>query len=433
MKKYSGAWLLSATTMAMLFWLAACSSPNDAGIDVLPGDENIHGTYADTFGIEMRTLLFDSTQSYKLSADLFGNYIDEQFGHIYAESYVQPRLVASNLVFGADPNLLLLDSLTLTLDLSGFYGRYDDPLPLEIYEITEQFATDSSLYSRSHLAADTTIDLADGYHVNFSGLAGYYDRITIRLNDSLGRKLLFANTSQLVSNATFTDFFKGLLIRSSTVNQSVSREPGGVFLFDPRSEKSFMTLHYKYNGTKDSTNFAINATSERFHRIVRTDWQGRLLQQAVADSGNTKPVYACLQAGALVNLYVAIPSMMSLDPAIINRATLVLHVDPAYLGSINRFEPPSEVFLLTAKADKKHPSNINVINSSVSYNVSTHEYRIPMTNTLQQILSGKLANNGFIIVPGENGISLNRAVIGGPGHPTLAPRLEVVYTSVPKH
>jgi Domain of unknown function (DUF4270) len=430
MRKSSGAWLLSASTMAMLLLLAACTSPNDAGRDVLPQDDEIQGHYVDTFSIEMKTLLIDTTQTYNLSRNLFGNYVDEQFGHIFAETYIQTRVQGSNLTFGADPNLLTLDSIVLTLDLVDFYGRYNDPIPLEIFEITETFPSDSSLNSRSTLAADMTVDLADGYQVDFSQLAGFYDQISIRLNDSLGKKILFANPTNLASNTAFTGFFKGLLIRSKAVSQANSREPGGIFAFDPRGGKSFLKIYYKDNNAPKNYTFAINDNCQRFHNITRTDVTGRLLDQAATSTSS--PLYGCVESGALVKLYLGMPSVKSLDPAIINRATLVLHVDPAFDGSIGRFDPPSEVFLLVADATKKNAANPNVINSTAPYEKNTHEYRIPMTKTLQQILSGALGNDGFIIVPGENGVTLNRAVFGGPGHPTLKPRLEVVYTDVPR-
>jgi hypothetical protein len=432
MRRISGAWLLSIAITATLLFLAACTSPNDAGIEVLPPDDNIAGHYVDTFSIEMRTIKVDSTQSYMLSSSLFGNYVDEQMGHLFAESYVQTRVTGSNLTFGADPGKLTLDSLVLTLDLVDFYGRYNDPIPLEIFEITQAFPTDSSLTTRSKLVADTANDLANGYKLDFSTQPGFFDQVQIKLDNSLGNKLLFANPADLVSNTEYTNFFKGLLIRSKAVSQVNSREPGGIFAFDPRSEKSFMTIYYKDSTASKKYIFAINSNSQRFHRIYRST-TGPVLAQALLDNNTTtQPVYGCIEAGALVNLYIGIPSIKSLHPAIINRATLVLHVDPAFEGSIDRFEPPSDVFMLISDASKTKPANSAVINSTVAYSAATNEYRIPMTNTIQQILSGKLGTDGFIIVPGENGISLNRAVIAGPRHPTLAPRLEVIYTSVPR-
>jgi hypothetical protein len=433
MKRSSGGWLFPAIAALSLSVLSGCTSPNDAGKDVLPADEQVSGHYLDTFSIFYRTLRIDSTNTYKLSTCLFGNYLDEQFGHISAETYIQPRVSGSNLTFGPDPQALRLDSLVLTLDLVDFYGRYSDPITLQIHEVTEPFPKDSSLNSQSRLSADTLNDLSNGYTIDFSRVAGFYDFIGIRLDDALGNKILHANTDNLISNEAFTAFFKGLYIRSLPVSPMVSREPGGVFAFDPRSEKSFMKLHYHDGATPKTVTFPINANSERFHAIHRTDWQGRLIHQSILQNGDPNQTYGCIEAGALTNLHVSIPGLRSLHPAIINQATLVLKVDREFMGSLERFRPPVQVFLFIADSTHSRPANPSLPNSTGDFVKATYEYRIPITNTVQQILSGKLADNGFIIIPGENGISLNRAVLGGPGHPALAPRLEVIYTTLPKH
>ena len=431
MRRYSGARLLSATTAALLLILTSCTDPNDAGKDVLPHDETITGHYVDSFSIYLSTLQIDSATTYKRSQCMLGNYYDDQFGHIFAETYVSPRLSGSNVTFGADRTKLTLDSITLTLDLSGFYGRYNEPLPLKIHEITEAFATDSSLYSRSSLDVDSSYDLARGYNIDFSDLPGYLDFITFRLDDSLGRKLLYADPSKLTSNAVFMEYFRGLRIKTDMVSLQNSREPGGVFYIDPRSEKSYMKLHYHDTTAAKAYTFGITNSSERFTRIERTNSAGKLLEQAIQSNGDPLAMNACLEAGALVNMYVSIPGIQSLNPSIINKATLVLKVDDAYLGSDSRYSPPSEIFLFVADSTHTKPKSIAINNSSATYSKATGEYRIPMTQTLMQIFSGKLDDTGFILIPGENGVSLNRVVIGGPGHPTLSPRLEVIYTSLP--
>ncbi len=377
----------------------------------------------------MQTLLVDSVPTYMLSRNMIGNYVDDQFGQLWAESYIQPRLTGTGLTFGANVSNLTLDSLVLTLDLIDFYGRYNDPIPLEIFEITQAF--DTSLYSRSQLTADTSLELSNGYQIDFSNEAGFFDFIGIRLDDSLGRKILFADPDDLASTSAFTDFFKGLMIRSKAVSQSTSREPGGIFYIDPRSEKSYLTMHYKDANVAKSYTFGINANSERFHRIYRTDAAGKLVDQAINDPGDANTMYGCVEAGALVNMYVDIPSITSLDPSIINRANLILKVDDSYFGSLDRFEPPAELYLQIADSTHKQAFDPNLINSSAGYDPVNKQYAIPMSNTIQQILAGRLPNNGFLLTPGENGVSLNRAVIGGPGHPSLKPELQVVYTTLP--
>ena len=117
MKAFKSAWLLALIVSAATLFSTACTSPNDAGKDVLPSDDLIFGHYVDSFSITMKTLPVDSVATYMLSRNLVGNYVDDQFGHIYAETYIQPRLTGTGLTFGADPSKLSLDSLVLTLEI----------------------------------------------------------------------------------------------------------------------------------------------------------------------------------------------------------------------------------------------------------------------------------------------------------------------------
>ena len=414
----------------MLF-LGACTSPNDAGKEILHDDDLVSVRYMDTLSLDMHTRRLDSVVTFKLSRSLFGNYLDEAFGWIYAETYVQPRLSGSNLVFGQDPSKLSLDSIVLSLDLLGFYGRYNEPIPLEIFEIIQDFPSDSTFVSPNRLAVDSTLDLSNGYVLDFSAQPGFFDVIKIRLNDSLGRKILFADTDSLVNNAVFTEFFKGLAIRSKGVSSQTSREPGGIFSFDPRSSKTTLTLHYHDSTAAKTQTIVINDNAARFHHIERQDYQGRIIDVAENTGGLNAP-YGCVQAGALTKLYIGTPHLKNIDPAGINRADLYLPLDPAYLGSLNRFAPPAQLFLFLADSTGKKEYNLAQINSTVDYDPVKQAYTIPVTNTVQQILSGRLPNNGFLVVPSDNGVSMNRAVFAGPGHPTLKPQLRIMYTTIPQ-
>ncbi|MEM7038812.1 MAG: DUF4270 family protein, partial [Bacteroidota bacterium] len=429
MKRHTFAWLLATSISAAMLFLSACTSPNDAGKDVLPDEDIIEGHFVDTLDIEFRTLLVDSIITGNLSRNMVGNYLDQQFGWIYAESYMQPRITGTNLSFGNDPSKLTLDSIVLTLDLTDFYGRFNEPIPLEIFEITEAFP-DSVMTSRDSLTVDS-YDYGNGYSLDFSDFPGFFDFVNIRLDDSLGRKILFADEDSLVNSTVFNEFFKGLMIRSSAVNQANSREPGGVFYFDPRSDLTRLTMYYKDTTAAKTITFDINNNSQRFHRIIRTDYQTRLLQEAIVSNGDLDASYGAVQAGALTKLFVKAHGLSDLAPAGINRAELILKVDPEFLGSQGRFSPPDQLFLFIANEEGTEELDIAQVSSQADYNSLTNSYTIPLTNTLQQILAGRIEDTGFILTPGNGGVTLNRAVIGGPGHPTAAPKMRIIYTSLP--
>jgi Domain of unknown function (DUF4270) len=411
----------------MLF-LAACTPPNDAGKDILNPDDIVSVHYVDTFDLEMTTVRLDSVNTTELSRCLFGNYLDESMGWIFAETYLQPKPNGSNLKFG---NKLTLDSIVLSLDLLGFYGRYNDPLPLEIFQLTGNLSDDSVYYSNDRIMADTSYDLARGYVLDFSAQPGFFDFVKIRLDDSLGRRLLFAPVDSLKSADVFTSFFKGLQIRTKPVASTNSREPGGIFSFDPRSSKTNLTLYYHDSTAVKNYAIPINDETVRFHRVERQDAQGRIIDLAVTQSGPNAP-YGVVECGALSKVYLKTPSLTSINPAGINRAELYLPVDPAFFGSGDRYAPPPQLLMFLADSTGRAEYNIGVISSSADYDKTRKAYIIPITNTVQQILAGRLPNNGFLLVPSENGVSLNRAVLAGPGHPTLQPKLRVMYTTLPQ-
>lgn len=417
-------------TAAMLFF-AACTSPNDAGIDVLPDDDLVSANFVDTFSVDMGTIIVDSVITERLSRVLFGNYLDQELGQIFAESYLQLRLTGSNLVFGVDPAFLSLDSVVLRLDLTGFFGRYNDPILLDVREITQTFPEDAVLTSNLALEVDENYDYAGGAAIDFSNLPGFLDFVDIRLDDSLGNRLLFASTDSLVTNAVFTEFFKGLRIGSKSIDQTFSREPGGIFSLDPTSPNTRLTVFYKDTATAKSAVFDININSERYHRIYREDVTGRLLEQALAESRDPQAMYTVVESGALVKTFFNAPGLSTLDPAAINRAELILNVVPEFLGSGERFTPPSRLFLFFSDSLGTAEDDPNAVISSADYNPVTQQYTIPLTNNLQTILADRAPANGFIIVPNDNGVSLNRAILAGPGHPTLAPKLRVTYTTLP--
>lgn len=414
----------------MLF-LAACTSPNDAGKDILNPDDVVSVHYVDTFNLEMTTVQLDSVNTNRLSRCLFGNYLDESMGWIYAETYLQPRPTGTNLTFGSDPSKLTLDSIVLSLDLLGFYGRYNDPIPLDIFQITQSFPLDSVYSSEDKLLVDSTLDLSRNYVLDFSAQPGFFDLIKIRLDDSLGRRLLYAPKDSLANTSAFTKYFKGLLIRSNAVSSTNSREPGGIFSFDPRSTKTNLTLYYHDSSAAKTYAFPVNDNTQRFHRIERRDAQGRIIDLAVSQSGPNAP-YGVVEAGALAKVYIKAKSLKSIDPAGINRAELYLPLDPNYFGSGDRFAPPAQVYMFLADSTGRAEYNLALANSTADYDKVRKAYIIPITNTVQQILAGRLPDNGFLIVPSENGVTLNRAILAGPGHPTLQPKLRVMYTTLPQ-
>ena len=118
-KKFA-TWLSTIFGAAMLF-LTACQE--DSGFfndDILPVDDVVRTVYNDSLVVDFSSVLVDSTETYRSTRQMFGNYIDPLFGRITTETYTEV-LPRSNLDFG-DTGDLIFDSLVLRLDVESTYG-----------------------------------------------------------------------------------------------------------------------------------------------------------------------------------------------------------------------------------------------------------------------------------------------------------------------
>lgn len=417
---------------SVLIAVTSCKDPDGSGKDILPPDDYIEGVFIDTFNVVLRPIWLDSAYTQNRSQALLGQILDPEFGTITATSYSQWRMQGADLLFGSDPSKLVLDSIVLSLDLNEFYGRYDDPLNLEVYEITENLAYRDSLWSNSHVSFDSTYNFAAGKQINFQGRSGFFDWIDIRLDDSLGRKLLYAPVDSLKTNASLMNYFSGLAVRA-TVDGFPSREPGGIFYMDLRSAKSGLMLYYHDSTAAKQYEFIVSDESQRFHSVRRSNFTDKLFWQNYIDSTNPYPAYAFLQSAAMIKMKVDIPGLTNLGPILVNRAELLLNEDPQYRGSENRFIPVEQIFIFIADSTGKKELDETTSITNSTYSNSLQRYTIPMTNTVMQVANGTIDNHGFIIVPNLNGITVNRSVVAGSGHPNpeLRPKLKVIYTTLP--
>lgn len=434
MKHNISSWLLATMVLAAMLFVQSCKDPNETGLGVLPDEDIISGKFVDTFQVNLTSQLIDSSNTYRSSGAMLGTMIDPEFGQISTSIYSQFRIVGTNLAFSPDPANLTLDSIVLSLDLSGVYGRYDDAMQVQVHEITSAFPgnDEDTLFSSQELTFNGTLDFANGYKIDFKGLQGFKDFITIRLDDSLGRKLLFADTDSLIDNSTFTSFFKGLRISTLPADASLSREPGGIFSVDLESSNSHLIMYYKDTTATKTYTFPIGSAAKYYTQIQRTDYQTRLVSQILADSATPSIApYAVLQAGGIIRTFVDIPGIVGFPKAAINRAELVLPVAEEFLGSQDRFTPPIQVLIYATDSTGKVPFSATSFNSSATWDPTSASYVIPLTNTVMQILDNRLPTGKFILMPNQDNYSINRVILRAAGNANLKPRLKIILTEIP--
>jgi len=197
-----------------------------------------------------------------------------------------------------------------------------------------------------------------------------------------------------------------------------------------------MTLYYRDTTQADTLafDFLINDNGVRFTHMEFHPEQAvdPGLEQALNDTTlGDQRVYVQSMGG--VRGRVRFPFLKDyLDAGLRNvaKAELVVPVEgsfyPAYL-------PPTQLFLFRRDAagnDALLPDQLSAQgNIGGTYDTEAREYRFIITRWLQGVLNGDYPDADLIIVPGSNGVSMNRVILGGPDHPERPMKLLLTFTT----
>ena len=430
--------------MTATAFLVSCEQgPSGLGAEVLPANDLVGVVYTDTIPLSLTTVVNDSANTYQASAQLLGNYVDPQFGTITAKTFTQvfPR---SGLNFG-DPADLIFDSLILKVTFTDAYGRLEQPQTLRVHEITGDWPDTTVIYSNNELDYNSE-DIGDGSQINFNANSVQTGTLRIRLNDELGERILFGDSTILADRDRFRDeVMKGLVLETDPV-KFVNREPGAIFSLFGQESDSLLILHYqkfnpdsqKYVSFKEP--FVITNSTPRYHSLSRSEIGGTIYELATAE-GDTSQQYELLQSGLVTKTWVQFPTLEFDQPYLVAKATIILPVDPDLLGTQDRYEPPFQILALRADENGNEiiidnlGQSVSSSTTAITYDPDRQAYEIPITGYLQRLYNQTIeGDSGFTILPLNARSSVSRAILAGTNHPNpdLRPKLELTLGSVPR-
>ena len=437
LNKIRFAWLSAISLVAAIFFVTGCEDAGTFTDEVLPADDPIATFYVDSLSPDIESIWVDESDTYRADRQLFGNYIDPLFGRITAETFTEV-LPRSNLNFGAREDLFY-DSIVLKLDIESTYGRTATKQTLRIYEITGAFPDAEQINSKTRVAFDDSRDLGGGYVLDLEEDRGVA-QLSIRLDDELGERILFADTTILKDKDKFQELFRGFYLGTDPVTY-LSREPGGIYSLFGSSSNTQLELHYKQRepGTQAFLSkiepFLVSSSTPRFSYLERTDFSDSFLSQELPQPDSATQ-FEFLQGGLLINNYFKLPDLSSLGRVAISRAELILQVDPGTLGGSKQYNPPPQILPILADENGEEVlfegAPVLVTSQPANFNSATNTYSIPLTNYVQQLVNGQRENTGVIMRVQGSEFRINRVVFGGVDHPSLSPRLAITYTTLPR-
>jgi hypothetical protein len=434
--------LFVIAALISLFFISCEDELTSLGLNLRDPNDLMGTQFMDSTTIIAQSFWDDSLITKGLTNNVLGYINDPTFGTTKADFYAQYLLSGKSVNFGTSP---MIDSVVLSIRISGFFGDTTTALPIRVYALSEPMRSDSAYTSNStldyvsdNLTYDPNFSVAPRPTTKILVDTTYNDaHLRIRLRDQFGRYFL-TNQSQMQDSATFAIFFKGLYVTVDNPNGT-----GSLLNVNLTSAVSAITIYYTNTTSKYKYQLVTKNTAIRFNHFEHNYANGtpHFISEVINNvpyGGNSTlgEELLYLQPTGGVKTKIQFPTVKSAfkdKNIVINRAELVLtnvSTDPSYL-----FIPA----LLTVQGVAKDgticylPDDSYYTSSEyfgATYNTTTKEYRIRITDYIQDLILRDNFQDYFYLMVSGSGIRGNRLIFGGtnPNDISSRLRLEISYT-----
>jgi hypothetical protein len=407
----------------MIAVFASCNKESNLGFEILPSGDliTIRGKIIKD-NITAFTFSETGIKTDETNKSLLGGLNDPLFGSTTADMAAQFRLIEVP-DFGSNPSV---DSLKLFLYYSGIYGDTLASQKFKIYELVSDLDVDAEYTQNVDLKAMASNELLGErefiprVRLDSASSDTLYQLVSVKLDNSLGEKLMAADPSQVVSNDAFVEYFKGLLIESQPVT-----ETGGAMLsveaaYSGNYLGSALLLYYSNDSTAADTSFVIpyliSPFSARVTRISH-DYTGTPFYNSL-DSENIEDSLIYVQASGGLKAKINIDGLSSWGDSVntaINKAELIIQIDTV-ASQIDLFPPPSRLYFTYIDTIDVERLPADYYFSTDYYggalNTNDYTYHFNITQHLQEIIDGK-SNLGFYLSTGRVASQAKRVVLKG--------------------
>lgn len=420
----------------------ACEEETSIGRDILPSGDliDVRSTIIKD-DISAFTFTDGPIQSNNGAVSLLGSFTDSLFGNTTVDLAAQFRLYEFP-DFGTNPKV---DSVKLYMYYAISYGDTVTAQNFKVYELTDPLYADTTSASGGSQAYKYYQDvdlkgMASGQLIGeidytprglltridstYRTLDTLYHLITIPVDNSLGQKLLNADSLTMVNNEKFLKYFKGLLIETEKVNQ----QGGAILSVEAASSGGFqgsaLALFYSNDDVKSKAGgdtsllmpYVISKYSARVNRIEHDYTETPFFANLNTETGADSLVY--IQSTGGLKSKVMIEGLISWADSTntaINKAELIFQID-TLASDVHRFPPPTQLLFTVVDSSGVERLPIDYVFSPIVYGGylrNDYTYHFNITQHLQQIIEGKAQNSGFYLTPAVKNSEANRVVIKG--------------------
>jgi len=442
--------LLKKTVLlfSVILLIFSCSDADQIGLDLIESPATLHAT--DTITLQAFALPDDSVATSISRMKVLGVIDDPVFGKTRASIYSEIRMEGNEISLGANPQL---DSVNLVLTYQGsHYGMLGTPQTVRVYELSENFPEQDTLFSNSSLPyiPELITKNPDGFKLNPAPTDSVMiesvmrtPQIRIPLSEAFGQKFIDASGTPTFDNVpNFLEEFKGLYL---TVDEHLPDGPGdggefkgkgSMVLIDMLHPLTSVELFYHNDDDTLLLRFPINEFAKHFSQIEHFGYEtaNEVLRNQVIDQdlalGDS---LLFLQALGQVRTDIHFPFLDDLleKPWIINKAELVVPVQEDFVSRL--FPVPPQLLLLRHREEggltfvADYALGVDYFGGL--YDESNNSYVFNITQYFQQLIDGTHPNLGLAMMPSRAHERPGRVVLHGPGR-SEDPMQLILYYSV---
>lgn len=432
-----------------------CKKPNTAlGTEVQSETDDLNVLVSDTASIRMHTIKYTEIRSYQDNYKFLGSNQDPLLGRTDASIFTRfsmPNNV-SNVSFGND---VVLDSAVMILTLTGRYtGDTTTRLNYQVYQLNSDLVPSNPYYNHNTIPYNPQPLCNKTQHVSLTN--GLFN-LRLPINSDFATAIL-TSPQYLIDNATFVNIYKGFYITSKSSNLNPVSSQGALMKIDLDNPLSGLYMYY-HNGSSSASKeskvyqFMFKGDlASRFNNFNFNYLTGNSTNSVIAqldgDSAKSVPEDVYLKGIGGTKAVIRLPYIMNYSDSShisVNRAELVLKVDQSIVTKGGKYEPPLQLSLLAIGDDhrelyvKDQYYYSDLIRFGGDYDDVNKQYVFNVARHMQDVVDGKIKNNGFYLVVANPDKSYvvrrdevsDRVVIGGPGSALYKPQFKLTYIRFP--
>lgn len=397
------------------FILFSCKKDNRTlNADIQPESDLLGTSFSNTSPVFATTVKHDRIISFNIdNTKYIGSNHDPVFGRTDVGLYLNSSIAGglTNVSFGDSPEIVSSE-IILEVPSLDFIGNYTTSLNYVVHPVTTALST-GSVYFNTNDSLHSKNSVLGSYTGTFSVMEG---KLVLRIPvDNNYANAIISNPQYLVDNSTFQNTYKGFYITAETSNLNPSTAQGYISKVDLGSTLSGFYIYYKTGSpsavkTNKTYKFSFSGSSAVRYNTVKynpaDDQNMDLKNQILGNTNGEQKLYLKGLGGTRVKLTIPdIKSYADSFKVAVNRAELVLNVDPSSFATTNaQYTPPAKLTLFAIDSLGKENFTLDQLNPTDmsryggDYDEVNKRYVFNIARHVQAILRGTKKNYGFYLV-----------------------------------